>query len=54
MKEKTSVALLAFFLGNIGVHRFYLGQTSLGILYTCYSVGLLFHKLLRSYISSYF
>lgn len=33
MKSKTTAAILAFFLGGIGVHRFYLGQTGRGILY---------------------
>lgn len=33
MKEKNSAALLAIFLGGIGIHRFYVGQTGLGILY---------------------
>lgn len=32
-KEKTPAILLAFFLGGIGVHRFYLGQVGLGIIY---------------------
>ncbi|RRO11539.1 NINE protein [Flavobacteriaceae bacterium 14752] len=33
MKDKTTAALLAFFLGGIGVHRFYLNQIGLGFLY---------------------
>ena len=27
MKKKTTAALLAFFLGGLGIHRFYLGKT---------------------------
>lgn len=33
MKNKTTAAILAFFLGGLGIHRFYLGQGGLGILY---------------------
>lgn len=33
MKNKVTAALLAFFLGGFGVHRFYLGQVGRGILY---------------------
>ena len=33
MKSKTTTAFLALFLGHIGVHRFYLGQTLYGVLY---------------------
>ena len=33
MKDKNVAALLAFFLGAFGVHRFYLGQIGLGIFY---------------------
>jgi len=32
-KNKVVAALLAFFLGGIGVHKFYLGQTGMGIAY---------------------
>lgn len=33
MKSKTTAIVLAFLLGGLGIHRFYLGQTGLGILY---------------------
>ena len=33
MKEKNIAGLLALFLGGFGIHRFYLGQTGLGIFY---------------------
>lgn len=33
MKEKNVAGILALFLGGFGVHRFYLGQTGLGIFY---------------------
>ena len=32
-KSKTAAALLAFFLGGIGIHKFYLGQSGAGIVY---------------------
>lgn len=32
-KSKIAAALLAFFLGGFGVHKFYLGQIGQGILY---------------------
>ncbi len=32
-KSKIAAALLAFFLDGFGVHKFYLGQVGLGILY---------------------
>ncbi|HHH50141.1 MAG TPA: NINE protein [Saprospiraceae bacterium] len=33
MKDKNVAAILAFFLGGFGIHRFYLGQIGLGIFY---------------------
>jgi TM2 domain-containing membrane protein YozV len=32
-KSRIAAALLAFFLGGFGVHKFYLGQVGLGLLY---------------------
>ncbi|MBK8041512.1 MAG: NINE protein [Haliscomenobacter sp.] len=36
MKDKNVAGILALFLGAFGVHRFYLGQTGLGILYAVF------------------
>jgi TM2 domain-containing membrane protein YozV len=33
MKNKNIAAVLAFFLGGLGAHKFYLGKTGQGILY---------------------
>ncbi|MBS0368433.1 MAG: NINE protein [Proteobacteria bacterium] len=33
MKSKTTAALLALFLGGLGIHRFYLGKGISGVLY---------------------
>jgi len=33
MKSKTTTALLAFFFGGIGIHKFYLGETMGGLIY---------------------
>ncbi|MFH6994202.1 TM2 domain-containing protein [Flavobacterium sp. FlaQc-48] len=33
MKSKLTAAILAFFFGGIGIHKFYLGQSGQGILY---------------------
>lgn len=56
MKSKTTAALLAFFLGGLGFHRFYLRQPILGIVYLLFSwtfipvfVGLIDFIVLLSY-----
>ncbi len=61
MKNKTTVAILAFFLGGLGVHRFYLGQPILGIVYLLFSwtfipvfIGLIDFIVLLSYSDSKF
>jgi len=33
MKSKTTAALLALFLGGIGIHKFYLNKTKEGVFY---------------------
>ena len=35
-KNKTTAGLLALFFGGIGVHKFYLGQGGLGVVYLLY------------------
>ena len=37
MRNKNVAAILAFFLGMLGIHRFYLGQIGKGILYLVFS-----------------
>ena len=38
--KSTGVAyLLWFFLGGLGIHKFYLNQTALGVLYLCLFLG---------------
>lgn len=37
MKDKNIAALLAFFLGSVGAHKFYLGQIGWGIVYFLFS-----------------
>ena len=32
-KSRTTAALLCFFLGYLGVHRFYVGKVGTGVLY---------------------
>jgi len=36
-KNPTTAVLLALFLGGLGIHKFYMGQTFLGILYLLFS-----------------
>jgi TM2 domain-containing membrane protein YozV len=36
MKDKNVAGILALFLGWVGIHRFYLGQVGLGILYAVF------------------
>ncbi len=36
-KDRVTAGVLALLLGGIGAHKFYLGQTGLGILYLCFS-----------------
>ena len=36
MKQKSTAGILALFLGGLGVHKFYLGKTGMGILYLCF------------------
>ena len=33
MKSKTTAALLALFLGGIGIHKFYMGKSLAGFIY---------------------
>lgn len=33
MKNKFTAVLLTFFLGGLGIHKFYLGKSTQGILY---------------------
>ena len=32
MKSKLTAILLCYFLGNLGIHRFYLGYTLIGVI----------------------
>ncbi|MFB6233064.1 MAG: NINE protein [Haloarculaceae archaeon] len=35
--DRTTAALLAILLGGLGVHKFYMGRTRLGVIYLCFS-----------------
>ncbi len=35
-KDRTTAGILGILLGGIGAHKFYLGDTGLGILYLCF------------------
>jgi TM2 domain-containing membrane protein YozV len=35
-KSKVAAGILAILLGGIGVHKFYLGYTGIGVLYLCF------------------
>ena len=35
-KDVTAGVVLSLFLGGLGAHRFYMGQTGLGVLYLCF------------------
>jgi TM2 domain-containing membrane protein YozV len=38
MKDKSTAMLLAFFLGGLGAHQYYLGNTKKGIIYTVFCI----------------
>ena len=39
-KSKVAAALLAFFLGDFGIHKFYLGKNGQGVVYLLLSITL--------------
>jgi len=36
-KNKTTAGILALFLGGLGIHKFYMGKSGMGILYLLFS-----------------
>lgn len=41
MKDKSTALILAFFLGSVGAHHYYLGNTKRGLFYTFLCITLL-------------
>lgn len=41
MKDKSTATMLCFFLGGVGAHHYYLGNTGRGILYTVFCISLI-------------
>lgn len=35
-KDRVTAGVLAILLGGLGVHKFYLGETGMGVLYLCF------------------
>ena len=50
MKSRTTAILLVFFFGLLGVHKFYLRQAGMGILYI-FTFGLFFIGVLVDFIT---
>jgi TM2 domain-containing membrane protein YozV len=51
-KDTTAAILLAFFLGSFGAHRFYLGETGMGLLYLIFCWTFIPH--LISFVECFF
>lgn len=41
MKDKSTATLLCFFLGGVGGHHYYLGNTGRGIIYSIFALSLI-------------
>ena len=53
-KNPTTAAILCFFLGGFGAHRFYLGQTQLGIGYVVACFALFALPVYTSWVEAFF